>query len=398
MVSVCFYFQVHQPFRIRSYPVFDIGTSDNYFDTMNKRLDNKAVLRKVGNKCYLPANKLMLKLIKAHPEFKLSFSFSGVVLEQFEDYYPEVLESFQQLVKTGNVEILSETYHHSLAFLYSRDEFKTQVRLHKSKVRKLFGVIPKVFRNTELIYNNELAKTVESMGYKGVIAEGADHVLNWRSPNFLYSPPSGKLKILLKNYKLSDDVAFRFSERSWAEWPLMAPKFAQWINAFNGNGNSVNLFMDYETIGEHQWESTGIFDFLNSLPGELLKHPDNNFMTPSEVVASYEPVGVFDAPHVISWADVERDLSAWRSNQMQKSALRKLYELEPFVLATRDKKLIGDWRKLQTSDHFYYMCTKWFADGDVHKYFNPYDSPYDAFISFMNVLSDLKARVNKIIL
>jgi alpha-amylase len=396
MASVCFYFQVHQPFRLKRYRIFDIGNDREYFnDDSHTSLNNKKILEKVAGKCYLPANAVMLELLQKHPEFKISFSFSGVFLEQLEMYSPETLESFKKLVDTGRVEVLSETYYHSLSFLYSKDEFRSQVELHKKKIKKLFGVTPKVFRNTELIYNNELANVVESMGYKGILAEGADHVLGWRSPNFLYQPKgTKKIKLLLKNYKLSDDIAFRFSSKEWAEHPLTAPKFANWVNQINGNGNVVNLFMDYETFGEHQWEDTGIFNFLRHMPGEILKHPDNNFMTPSEAVEAYPAVSELDVHNFMSWADVERDLSAWLSNSMQHEAAHKLYELEPKVLAINNPKLTDDWRRLQTSDHLYYMCTKWFNDGDVHKYFNPYESPYEAFIAFMNVLNDMKLRIS----
>lgn len=398
MASVCFYFQVHQPFRLKRYRIFDIGNDREYFnDDSHTSLNNKKILEKVAGKCYLPANAVMLELLQKHPEFKISFSFSGVFLEQLEMYSPETLESFQKLVDTGRVEVLSETYYHSLSFLYSKDEFRSQVELHKKKIKKLFGVTPKVFRNTELIYNNELANVVESMGYKGILAEGADHVLGWQSPNFLYRPKgTKKIKLLLKNYKLSDDIAFRFSSKEWAEHPLTAPKFANWVNQINGNGNVVNLFMDYETFGEHQWEDTGIFNFLRHMPGEILKHPDNNFMTPSEVVETYPAVSELDVHNFMSWADVERDLSAWLSNSMQHEAAHKLYELEPKVLAINNPKLTDDWRRLQTSDHLYYMCTKWFNDGDVHKYFNPYESPYEAFIAFMNVLNDMKLRISTV--
>lgn len=391
MVSVCFYFQVHQPFRLAPYTVFDIGKHSNYFNHQK----NKDILHKVATKCYLPANKLMLQLIKQHPGFKISYSFSGVLLEQLEQYAPEVLESFRQLVRTGNVEILSETYYHSLAFLYSKEEFAEQVNLHKKKVKELFGVTPKVFRNTELIYNNELAKFVEGLGYKGIIAEGADHVLGWKSPNFIYRPKNSNMSLLLKNYRLSDDIAFRFSDKGWKEHPLTVEKYCQWLNAANGNGNVINLFMDYETFGEHQWESTGIFNFLRHLPGQVLKHPDNNFKTPSEVVDSYQPVGELDIHNVISWADVERDTSAWLGNNMQKSAIAKIYEIEKKIKEANDPELLEVWRKLQTSDHFYYMCTKWFNDGDVHKYFNPYDSPYDAFIAYMNIFNDLQLNIKR---
>lgn len=397
MVSVCFYFQVHQPYRLKKYSFFDIGEKDDYFsDISETNLNNQKIMKKVAEKCYLPANRLILELIKKHPEFKVSYSISGTALEQFKEFYPEVLQSFQELAATGNVEFLSETYHHSLSFLFDKEEFKEQVLNHKEKIKKYFNQEPKIFRNTELVFNNELAKFVEEMGYKGILAEGADHILGWRSPNFVYTPKTTeKIKLLLKNYKLSDDIAFRFSEQTWKEWPLSAEKFANWVSGHNGNGQTINLFMDYETFGEHQWDSTGIFDFLRALPSEILKHPHNNFKTPSEVIESYPCVGEIDAHHFVSWADVERDLSAWLSNQMQNSAINNLYSLKESVLKSQDPELIEKWRKLQTSDHFYYMCTKWFADGDVHKYFNPYESPYEAFISFMNVLNDLKLRLNK---
>ena len=398
MVSVCFYFQVHQPYRLKKFSLFEIGKNSKYFETENlTKWNNQEIIKKVSNKCYLPTNKLILNLLKQYPELKITYSFSGVVLDQFEEYYPEVLLSFQELVDTKRVEILSETYYHSLAFLYSKREFIEQINLHKNKIKRLFNQNPKVFRNTELIYNNELANTIENLGYKGILAEGADHILGWRSPNFVYRPKTTKkIKLLLKNYKLSDDIAFRFSERSWKEWPLTSEKYAHWISAINGNGNIVNLFLDYETFGEHQWESTGIFNFLNSLPKEILKHKDNDFKTPSEIIKAYKPVAELDIHNLISWADIERDLSAWTSNQMQQAALKELYRLEPQVLKTKNKDLINIWRKLQTSDHFYYMCTKWFADGDVHKYFNPYESPYDAFITFMNILNDLKLKIESL--
>ena len=396
MASVCFYFQVHQPYRTKKYRIFDVGQDHEYFnDKSDKDINNEKILHKVARKCYLPMNAVLLELLKKHPEFKVSFSFSGVFLDQLQEFSPETLKSFQKLVGTGRVEILDETYYHSLSYLYSKEEFKRQVKLHRDKVQQLFGVVPTAFRNTELIYSNELAKTVEEMGYKAILAEGADHLLGWRSPNFLYrSPGTTKIKTLLKNYKLSDDIAFRFSSKDWPEWPLTAEKFANWVHNVNGNGNLVNLFMDYETFGEHQWEDTGIFEFMKALPGEILKHPDNDFVTVTEAAKRYPVVGEFDAHNYVSWADVERDLSAWLSNSMQHEAIQNIYSLEASVLASGDAKLIEDWRKLQTSDHYYYMCTKWFADGDVHKYFNPYDTPYEAFIAFNNVLHDLKSRID----
>lgn len=394
MVSICFYFQVHQPFRIRKYSIFDIGNDKEYFTHKGEsNLNNEFILRKVARKCYLPTNKVLLELLKNNPKFKISFSFSGVLLEQLEKFAPEVLASFQELVKTGQVEVLEETYYHSLAFIFSKGEFREQVKKHREIIQRLFNVTPKIFRNTELIYNNDVAKEVESMGYKGIIAEGADFVLGWKSPNFVYSPKgTSNIKLLMKNYKLSDDIAFRFSEKSWKEWPLTATKFSEWASAVNGNGNIINLFMDYETFGEHQWEDTGIFEFLKHLPGEILKHPDNNFKTPSEVIQQYQSVGEIDVNRFVSWADVERDVSAWLGNEIQNAAASRIYSLGNKVLKTGNPQIIDTWRKLQTSDHFYYMCTKWFADGDVHKYFNPYESPYDAFISYMNVLHDLEMR------
>jgi alpha-amylase len=399
MPAVCLYFQVHQPLRVKKYKVFDIGHVHDYFDDdSHTDLNNKKVLKKVADKSYLPANKLLLSLLKKHPEFKISFSFSGIFLEQAEVYYPEVLESFRKLIDTGQVEVLSETYYHSLAFFYSRMEFEKQVNLHKKKIKKLFGITPKVFRNTELAYTNDLALWAQSEGYKAILAEGWDSFLDWRSPNFVYEPyiePNKKgerIKLLLKNYKLSDDIAFRFSEKSWKEWPLTTEKFAGWVCAVNGNGHVVNLFMDYETFGEHQWEHTGIFEFLRKLPEEILRHPDNSFVTPSEA-AKFPAMDMLDVPYVVTWADMERDLSAWIGNDIQSSAIEVIYRMESKVIASKDKKLIEDWRRLQTSDHFYYMCTKWFSDGDVHKYFNPYETPYDAFISYMNAVNDLKLRI-----
>lgn len=397
MSSICLYFHAHQPMRIKKYRVFDMGNDHEYFnDATDGNLNNKKILEKVANKSYLPANQLLLELLKQYPQFKISYSFSGVFLEQLENYFPKVLASFKKLVKTGRVEIMSETYYHSLAFFYSRDEFESQVELHKKKIKRIFNVTPKVFRNTELAYNNDIAKWADKKGYRAILAEGWDSFLGWRSPNYVYRPKDcKKIKLLLKNYKLSDDIAFRFSEKTWSQWPLTAEKFAHWVNAVNGNGEVVNLFMDYETFGEHQWKEHGIFEFLRSFPGEILKHPDNNFVTPSEAVKKYDAWDELDVPYIVTWADTERDLSAWTGNSIQSSAISFIYDLEKEVLNTHDEHLIEDWRRLQISDHYYYMCTKWFADGDVHKYFNPYESPYDAYISYMNAASDLKLRIQQ---
>ena len=394
MSDVCFYFQVHQPRRIKRYQFFDIGKDHEYFnDDAERDTNNARVCQKVARKSYLPANAVLLENLRHHPEFKVAFSISGIALEQFEEYAPEVIESFKRLVDTGRVELLSETYYHSLSFLQSPKEFKEQVRLHADKLRELFGVKPHVFRNTELIYRNDIAELVADMGYIGMLAEGADHLLDWRKPTFVYhAKDDPTLKLLLKHYKLSDDIAFRFSNKGWEEWPLTTPKFAQWVDAHNGDGHLVNLFMDYETFGEHQWEDTGIFHFLRALPHEILSNPDNGFVTPSEAFSKYSSVGEIDAPNYVSWADVERDLSAWLSNPIQHDAVRAFFDLEKQVKQSNDESVLRDWRRLSTSDHFYYMCTKWFQDGDVHAYFNPYESPYEAFIAYMNVLNDLRLR------
>jgi alpha-amylase len=397
MPSVCLYLKAHQPYRIKNYRVFDIGADSHYFnDTSERDINNEKVLKKVAEKSYRPTNKILLSLLKKYPEFRVSFSLTGVLLDQLEKFAPDVIESFQELAKTGQVEILAETYHHTLSFFYAREEFEEQVIAHEKKIKELFGLTPKVFSNTELAYNNELAQWADKKGYKGIITEGWDKVLDWRSPNFVYKPVHTEhIRLLLKNYRLSDDIAFRFSEQNWIGWPVTAEKFANWISAHNGDGQTVNLFMDYETFGEHQWKETGVFDFLEKLPEEILKNSDNNFMTPSEIIDAYEPVGELNVPQILTWADTDRDLTAWVGNKMQQSAIQGIYALEDEIKLLDDDLILNDWRLLQTSDHFYYMCTKWFSDGDVHAYFSPYESPYEAFISYMNALKDLNLRVKK---
>lgn len=389
MVSLCLYFQVHQPHRLRRYSVFDIGRDHSYFDDEK----NRQIMRKVARKCYLPTNALLLELLERHPSFKVTFSISGVAIEQMRAHAPEVLASFQRLARTGRVEFLAETYHHSLSFLYSKEEFRQQVRMHTRLMQELFGQTPRAFRNTELIYSNEVAHHAEQLGFETVLAEGWDPVLGWRSPNFVYRGRGAqRVRLLLKNYRLSDDIAFRFSNRGWSEWPLTVEKYVHWLNAANGSAHTVNLFMDYETFGEHQWEDTGIFAFLRQLPAEFLRHPHNTFRTVSETADHHPAMDDLDVPHFISWADLERDLTAWTGNTMQRGAIEELYRIGAHIHASGDTALIEDWRRLTTSDHFYYMCTKWFSDGDVHKYFSPYESPYDAYIAFMNVLNDLALR------
>jgi alpha-amylase len=332
---------------------------------------------------------------KYQGRLRFALSITGTLVDQLKQEHPEVIDVWQQLARTGCVEFLSETYYHSLAFLYSRDEFKEQVQMHMRTMRDLFGQRPRVFRNTELIYSNDLAKYLEELGgYIGVIAEGADHILGYRSPNQIYTAPGTRgMRLLLKNYRFSDDIAFRFSNRSWPLWPLTADKYVSWISQIEGKGSVCNLFMDYETFGEHQWAETGIFNFVRALPEEVFKAGNVDFRTPSECVEAFAPVGEYDVPHMISWADTERDLSAWVGNAMQSNALHEMYQLEARIKARGEGLLLADWRNLTTCDHFYYMCTKYFADADVHKYFNPYESPYDSYINFMNVLDNLRTRV-----
>lgn len=394
MKSIVLYLHVHQPYRVRHYTIFDAGVQHNYFDAAyDDRTSNERIIHKVAQKSYLPTNQRLLALLQNHPEFKLSLSITGTVLEQLERWAPEALQSFQDLVATGRVEIVAETYHHSLAFFYSRPEFEMQVDMHRRKVEALFGQTPKVFRNTELAYNNELAAWAEQAGYKGVLAEGWDPVLGWRSANYVYRPYGTEhIRLLMKNYKLSDDIAFRFGDRNWSEWPLTADKFAHWLNE-TGDAEVFNLFMDYETFGEHQWQESGIFDFLEHLPKQWLKNEGNRFMTVSEACEAFEPADTIDCPQTITWADTERDLSAWLGNSMQAAAITALYGLESTIISSQDLELVEDWRRLQTSDHFYYMCTKWFNDGDIHAYFSPYATPYEAYIAFMNAYHDLRFRL-----
>ncbi len=393
MRTICFYFQVHQPPRLKRYRFFDIGQDDNYFS----EFENRAIMKKVARKCYLPTNRVLLDLINEFSgSFKVAFSISGTAMDQFELYAPEVLSSFQELVATGCVEILSETYGHSLASLINKKEFSAQIEQHKKKIKHLFNVEPEVFRNTELIYSNEIGNHIADMGYKGMLAEGAKHIMGWKSPNYLYcSATNPKLKLLLKNFRLSDDIAFRFSNREWNQFPLTAEKYVDWLNSVPPEEEMINLFMDYETFGEHQWEETGIFAFLQALPRMVFNNSDYSFSTPSEIIANTSPIATIDVPQPISWADEERDLSAWLGNELQDEAFKHLYQLYDRVQETDSAKIKRDWLYLQTSDHFYYMCTKWFSDGDVHKYFNPYESPYEAFINFMNVLSDFIIRLDR---
>ena len=392
MKTVCFYFQVHQPWRLKTYRFFNMGNDHNYLDDFT----NRSNMQKVARECYLPMNALLLNLIKKYDgALRCSFSITGSAVEQFKAYAPEVLESFKRLAETGCVEFLGETYSHSLSSLYSVEEFKQEVKLHSQMLKEEFGVKPTAFRNTELIYSDDIAKAVEGMGFKTMLAEGARHILGWKSPNFVYTDANdNKLRLLLRNYKLSDDIAFRFSNEGWDQWPLTADKFAQWVAA--ENGDVVNLFMDYETFGEHQKSSTGIFDFMKALPEALLATGEVEFATVSEASKKLQPVAVLHCPYAMSWADEERDVTAWLGNDLQNEAFQKLYSLAPRIKKVKNKDFEYVWHFMQNSDHFYYMATKWFSDGDVHSYFNPYDSAYEAFINYMNVLADFEIELNKL--
>ncbi len=390
---VCLYFQVHQPLRLKKYRFFNMGKDHYYLDDQT----NRAILHKVARGCYLPMNDLLLKLIQQFDgKFKISFSMSGIAIEQFRAYAPEVLDSFRALAATGCVEFLGETYAHSLASLANHDEFVTQVRQHSQAIQQEFGLTPKVFRNTELIYSDSIGADVAEMGFTTMLAEGAKHLLGWKSPNYVYANAiNQKLKLLLRNFKLSDDIAFRFSDRSWSQWPLTVDKYVSWLRDPDMPGEVINLFMDYETFGEHQKADTGIFEFMKYLPGGILAGGDLSFATPSEVAAQLQPVAVLHVPYATSWADEERDVTAWLGNELQNEAFRSLYDMRDKILQLNSPDMNHVWQFMQISDHFYYMATKWFSDGDVHSYFNPYDSPYDAFINYMNVLSDFKMEVDK---
>ncbi len=397
MRAICLYLHIHQPVRYREYSIFDVGNNSNYFnDNYNGRQSNERIFKKVAQKSYHPMLDLLEKNMQKYPDFKISLSITGTWLEQAEKWDPELIRQIKRMVDRGQTEIVSETYYHSLAFLYNMDEFNYQVEQHTHKIEEIFGITPQVFRNTELAYNDNLAHWAEKKGYKGILAEGWDKILGWRSPNYVYKPSNCKnIKLLLKNYRLSDDIAFRFSNRSWSEWPLTVPKYQNWINMECLRGNIVNLFMDFETFGEHQWKDTGIFSFIDDLIPSWLSEYENRFITVSEECNIASPVGEISMPETVTWADAERDLSAWLSNAMQTSAMQDLYSIREKILKTNDANLIHDWRLLTTSDHPYSMCTKYWNDGDVHAYFSAYASPYESFMYFENVLRDLNYRLSQ---
>jgi len=397
MRSVVLYLHMHQPWRLKHYSIFSVDHDHDYWTEKDfyAGTNNERIFKKVADKSYRPMLKLLEKCVKNYDGFKFSLSITGTFLDQAEKWAPDVIETLKRLTKTGRVEIVAETYYHSLAFFYDRKEFEAQVKQHQDRIHKLFGVKSQVFRNTELSYNDDLAKWADEYGFKGILAEGWDKILEWRSPNYVYRPEGCKnIKLLMKNYRLSDDIAFRFSDKHWKEWPLTVEKYMRWVETDTLRGPLINLFMDFETFGENIWEDTGIFKFFEHFVYTWLKDKDNRFMTVSEACDSDEPTAEISMPWTVTWADTERDLTAWLGNSMQHEAMKALYEIKDEVLATGDRKLIEDWRRLQTSDHPYYMCTKYFNDGDVHAYFSPYDSPYDAFLYFMNSLRDMRGRLD----
>ncbi len=397
MRAICLYLHIHQPIRYREYSIFDVSNNSNYFDSnYDERQSNQRIFDKVTKKSYRPMLNLIENKMKEFPSFKVSFSITGTWLMQAEKWAPDLIDQIRRMVDRGQAEIIDETFYHSLAFFFSREEFEDQVRIHTEKIEQLFGVKPRIFRNTELSYNDELAKWAEEKGYKGILAEGWDAVLGWRSPNFVYRPYGCKnTKLLLKNYRLSDDIAFRFSNRGWSEWPLTVKKYQNWIDNDCLRGNLINLFMDFETFGEHQWADTGIFNFMDEFITSWLSEYDNKFVTASEACDLMDSVDEISMPRTITWADTERDLSAWLSNSLQDSASEAIYALREKVLGTNDFNLIADWRLLTTSDHPYSMCTKYWNDGDVHAYFSAYASPYESFMYFMNIIHDLEYRLSK---
>ena len=395
MRAICLYLHMHQPIRYREYSIFNVGNDSNYYnDHYDGRQSNERIFKKVTEKSYRPMLNLLSKKMQEHPDFKISLSITGTWLEQAEKWAPELIEQIRQMVERGQAEIIGETYYHSLAFFYNRDEFEQQVDLHASKIKSLFGVTPQAFRNTELAYNDELAQWAESKGYQVILAEGWDKILDWRSPNHVYRPVGCQnLKLLLKNYRLSDDIAFRFSDRKWKAWPLTVAKYQNWLDMDCLRGNLINLFMDFETFGEHQWRDTGIFKFMEHFIDSWLSEYENKFLTVSEAANLSAPADEISMPETVTWADTERDLSAWASNAMQGSATNDLYNLHDAIINTNSPELIADWRHLTTSDHVYSMCTKYWHDGDVHAYFSAYASPYESFMYYMNVLRDIEYRL-----
>jgi alpha-amylase len=391
MRSICLCFQVHQPYRLRTYRFFNIGDDHQYYDDYQ----NRHYIRRIAERSYVPANKMLLELIREYgKEFRVSFAISGPALEQLQQHAPEVIDGFRDLAATGCVEFLGETWSHTLASLKSKAEFQRQVDQHRKKISELFGQTPTTFVNTEMIYTDQIGQDVSEMGFSALLTEGARHVMGWKSPNFVYcNAINPKLKVLLRNFRLSDDFIFRFSNRSWSEWPLTTEKFVRWLNSLERNEEVVNIAMAYEVLGIQQSKETGIFEFFRNLPRAVLRGTSFGFATPAEAAARHQTVSQINVQYPISWADEEKDVTAWLGNELQDEAFGKVYSIRDRVLSSGRTDILRDWERLQISDHFYYMSTKWFTDGDVSRYFNPYPSPYEAFINYMNVLSDLMIRV-----
>ena len=399
MPAVCFYFQVHQPYRLRRHSYFDVENATTYFDDTL----NRSIMERVSERCYVPANERLRRVLQERAgSVRVTFSISGTALEQMRLYAPEALESFRALAATGYVEFLGETYYHSLASLYDKDEFETQVRAHSDAIEREFGRRPQVFRNTELIYNDEIGRTVGDLGFRGIMAEGANDILGWRSPHFTYRVAGATTRILPRSFKLSDDIAFRFTHGPDGETLCLTPeRFAASLHELTGNADFVGLYLDYETFGEHHRGETGILDFLEKLPEQVLAHKEWSFTTPSDAIRYLHPVSELSFSRTTSWADTERDMSAWCGNKMQQGALAALYDTDILYagcdITAPDMALAREtWRRMQTSDHFYYMSTKGDGDGVVHRYFSPFESPYDAFVAYMNVVKDINARSRRV--
>ena len=392
MKSICFYFQIHQPFRLKTYRFLDIGNDHYYYADFA----NDEIITRIAQRSYLPACETLKEMFATYgKKFKVAFSISGIALEQIELYVPELIDALKELVQTGNVEFLTETYAHSLSSLADPEEFRLQVKEHSDKIYQLFGQRPKVLRNTELIYSDDISQLVYSMGYKGMITEGAKHILGWKSPNYVYSSAAApKLKLLLKNSKLSDDISFRFNNTEWPEYPLTADKYINWIADLPEEEQIINLFMNFETLGELQPRESGIFEFMKALP-RFAFEKNIGFITPSEAIAKMKSVSELAVPFPMSWADEARDTSAWLGNDLQNEAFNKLYSIAERVRLCSDRRLKQDWMYLQASDHFYYMCTKHLDDGAVHSHYSPYESPFTAFTNYMNVLADFIVRVEE---
>ncbi|SRR5258708_4502227 len=399
MPQICLYFQLHQPYRLNDFNVFDIGHDASYFQ-MDGPKSNQAIFQKVAQKSYIPMLTLLFQLTRRFPNFVFALSCSGVFLEQAMAFEPKVIQLLQQLARTGQVEFLAETYYHSLASLYSPQEFERQVRRHQQTIQKLFGLWPWVFRNTELVYSNQIGRLVSSLGFKAMLTEAVPRYLHGRAKTQVFTDIDQNLLLLLKHAEFSDDIAFRFSDRKWPEYPLTVEKYLSWLEVYPQE-HLINLFMDFETFGEHQWEDTGIFAFFAALVEKFLAKQWNSFVLPSTVLYQHLArlndksltAPIYDVHNPISWADIDRDLTAWIDNDLQKDVISKVYGLEEKILSHQNAQLIADWRRLQTSDHFYYMCTKWSADGDVHAYFSPYDSPYEAYRRYSIVLADIHERL-----